>query len=477
MYIDSYKSNKNVGEDALALATRPTPQTTFRTSFAKVISNDVDNDYFTLVRTGTGQTVNQTAGNLLITGGTTARSETILRSVDTFSGALTLKAKTILSQRNANNNFIVELVDVVGDSLAYTINSATSITVTIPAHTFTAQNIGQFMTVGSFNGTGTFLSGRYAIASISGDDITYTVAGFAVGSGTCSVFGWNFHRLTYNGAVATTMLANCQRDGWSGTDISATINTTATGHIAIYNAENGTVSVSDSLFSSAGTLQATARASKQEETPANNLNLYLQIRALNGSTAPTATTWTIGMISVEDYVPVQVSITSVRPQSSNEALPVRMMQSTSTAVTGTVTANGGTPFTNPVVALTGDTGAKVATGNGATVTNLNAKGAQIVINLGAVTGTLPTCTFKVQGSADSGITWYDIPSANTASLTATGVYGITIFPGITTLAGTTTTGTTTCVSNVMPRTWRLVWTIGGTTPSFTITNVQVSYLL
>ena len=338
MNIDSYKSNKNVPQNALALATRPTPQTVFRTSFAKVIANSVDSDYFTLVQTGSGQTINQSGGNLVITAGTTVRSETLIRSVDTFSGALTLKAKTILSQRNANNNFIVELVDVIGDGLSYTINSATSLTVTIPGHTFTTQNIGQFMTVGVFSGTGTFLSGRYAIASISGDDVTYTVAGFAAGSGTCSVFGWNFHRLTYNGAVATTMLANCQRNGWSGADISATINTTATGHIAIYNAENGTISVSDSLFSSAATLQATARASKQEETPANDLNLYLQLRALNGSTAPTATTWTVGMISIEDYVPVQVSITSVRPQSSNEALPVRMMQSISTAVTGTVTA-------------------------------------------------------------------------------------------------------------------------------------------
>jgi hypothetical protein len=32
-------------------------------------------------------------------------------------------------------------------------------------------------------------------------------------------------------------------------------------------------------------------------------------------------------------------------------------------------------------------------------------------------------------------------------------------------------------NTVLPRTWRLVWTIGGTTPSFTITNVQVTYNL
>ena len=33
------------------------------------------------------------------------------------------------------------------------------------------------------------------------------------------------------------------------------------------------------------------------------------------------------------------------------------------------------------------------------------------------------------------------------------------------------------VSHPLPRTWRVVYTIGGTTPSFTITNVHVAYIL
>lgn len=125
---------------------------------------------------------------------------------------------------------------------------------------------------------------------------------------------------------------------------------------------------------------------------------------------------------------------------------------------------------------TGDTGAKTATGNGATITNVGNKGMQIVVNMGAVTGTSPTCVIKVQGSTDAGTSWYDIPGATTASLTATGLYGITIYPGIAVTAGVATTGTTATASMVIPRTWRIVWTIGGTTPSFTITNVQYIYL-
>jgi len=125
---------------------------------------------------------------------------------------------------------------------------------------------------------------------------------------------------------------------------------------------------------------------------------------------------------------------------------------------------------------TGDTGAKVATGNGATITNIGNKGVQILINMGVVSGTTPTAVFKVQGSTDAGTTWYDVPGANTAAITATGQYGITIYPGVATTAGVATTGTTATTSMVIPRTWRMVWTIGGTTPSFTITAVQYIYL-
>jgi len=125
---------------------------------------------------------------------------------------------------------------------------------------------------------------------------------------------------------------------------------------------------------------------------------------------------------------------------------------------------------------TGDTGAKTATGNGATITNVGNKGVQILVNMGAVTGTSPTAVIKVQGSTDAGTSWYDIPGATTATLTATGLYGITIYPGIAVTAGVATTGTTATASMVIPRTWRIVWTIGGTTPSFTITNVQYIYI-
>ena len=125
---------------------------------------------------------------------------------------------------------------------------------------------------------------------------------------------------------------------------------------------------------------------------------------------------------------------------------------------------------------TGDTGAKTANGNGATQTNVGNKGATIVFNIGTVSGTTPVFVGKIQGSTDGGTTWYDIPGATTGSIAATGVFAVTVYPGAPTVAGTSTSisGTASC-GQPLPRTWRVVWTIGGTTPSFTITNVQVNY--
>ena len=118
---------------------------------------------------------------------------------------------------------------------------------------------------------------------------------------------------------------------------------------------------------------------------------------------------------------------------------------------------------------TGDTGAKTATGAGATQTNYNATGAILAFIIGTVSGTTPTCVFKLQGSNDNGTTWYDIPGAVTPSITASGNYVLAVYPGVTSAANA-------AVSYPLPRTWRVAWTIGGTTPSFAITAVQVGYI-
>lgn len=128
------------------------------------------------------------------------------------------------------------------------------------------------------------------------------------------------------------------------------------------------------------------------------------------------------------------------------------------------------------VTTTGDTGAKTVTGNGATQINSGNKGVQIVIVLGAVTGTTPTAVFKVQTSVDGGTNWVDLTYATTASLTTTGTWGIIVYPGLQVVSGVATSGTSASGYGVLPRSWRIVWTIGGTTPSFTITSITYNYL-
>ena len=132
---------------------------------------------------------------------------------------------------------------------------------------------------------------------------------------------------------------------------------------------------------------------------------------------------------------------------------------------------------------TGDTGAKTATFNGATQTNYDARGVAILVVLGAVSGTTPTLNMQLQWSPDGG-TWlnYGPPTGN---LTTTGqTAAILVYPtNISQAAGATpanlATGAavTLAVNAPLPRTWRLVYTIGGTTPSFAINGVLVSYIL
>jgi hypothetical protein len=128
------------------------------------------------------------------------------------------------------------------------------------------------------------------------------------------------------------------------------------------------------------------------------------------------------------------------------------------------------------IATTGDTGAKTATGNGATQTApLTAKGLVLIVVTTPVTGTSPTCAFKVQCSLDGGTNWVD--ACATGNTTAAGTFGIIIYPTIAaTSAGTATQSISTKIGSFLAPTWRLVWTIGGTTPSFTIVSATYQYL-
>lgn len=321
-------------------------------------------EQFTLRQTGAGQAVSQSGGNLVITSGTTANAETVIRSVESFSGALLARAKSILSQRIANNTFRVELADIVGDDLTYTINSATSVTVTFPTtNPFTAANVGQSVRLSRITGAAG-IPGRYAIASVSGLTVTFTVAAWpASGSGSLCLYGWNYIALEYSGTTATQAAFDAQRRGWNSGNTTATINTTASpGHVAQLNYDVHTAGLADALVASNTGYQWTNRASRVENMPDHDVPLYLHIVAQNGTSAPASTTtWTIGFAAIEDQGRNKVRVAGADPTGSH-ALPAQIMGG-SVAVSGSLTSAGtvtNTPVT-PTQAFTNSAASTNAT--------------------------------------------------------------------------------------------------------------------
>lgn len=413
-----------------------------RIGFTKTIAaNGVDTDFFTLRQTGTGMGVSQTGGELVITSGTTARAETIIRSNRAFTGGIRARITSRLSQRIVNQQFIYEMVDVVGDGLAYTINSATSITVTFPAsYGLSSQDVGRSVTLCQFSGTGTFLSGRYPIASVSGNDATITVSGFAAGLGTVSVVGLNGYRLLYDGATAT--LANfdvarggylwSQKPGGGNAPAIITLTSASPGHQAIITANDGVAYIQDQLTANATTNAVNDRGQRITNIP-DDQRLFLQIRVLNLATAPASTTtWNIEQVSVAYFEPESIVVQDVRPTNFAAALPVRPMAagptqpvSGSVTVTGTVTANS--QNFSPTIFADVASAAITTTTTTTSFTPTGGNGYQLSIPVTAVSGTNPLLVVTIEESMDSGTNWFPrctfrcAATANAAS-TATGIY-------------------------------------------------------
>ena len=451
-----------------AVVVTPAPQKVFRTTFASVVASGADTSFFTTLQIGSGMAVSQSAGNLVITAGTTANSETILRSTQSFSGALALRWAAILSQRILNNNFYIELVDVIGDGLAFTINSATSVTVTIPSNPFTAASVGQSLIFQALTGTAGTIPGRYAIASVAGNDVTFTVAGFpATGSGTLSLVGWNYVRANYTAAVATTITLETQRRGYNtnSTAFNATVNTTvAPGHMAEITIEDGQVSLADSLQAVAATLAMTRRAETVQSIPEETTTMFFQIHILNGSTAPASTTTlTMGMAAILNRTVQNVALNSVANMSQNAQLPVAVLNTpavtvSSGTITSVTTVATVTSANLAIPTLVADVASAALTTTTTTAALTPTFGISYEVNIPVtvVSGTSPTLDVSIEESDDTGTNWYKV--YDFPRITATGIYRSPAIP-------------------FLGNRVRYVQTVGGTTPSFTraINRLQSSY--
>jgi len=104
--------------------------------------------------------------------------------------------------------------------------------------------------------------------------------------------------------------------------------------------------------------------------------------------------------------------------------------------------------------------ARTATTNSDDQQNLDAHGARFYLNITAVSGSSPTLDVKVQAKDPVAGGYFDIPSAAFAQKTSTGSDDLTVYPGIAETSNET-------VSDVIPRDWRVVATLGGSSPNFT----------
>lgn len=111
-----------------------------------------------------------------------------------------------------------------------------------------------------------------------------------------------------------------------------------------------------------------------------------------------------------------------------------------------------------------DTGALVtltnaATGvNSADQTNADGRGLMCLVKITAISGTSPTLTVEIDYKDTASNTYS--PLLVSPAYAVVGVATLTVYPGIPAVANTS-------ANNVLPRTWRIADTIGGTSPSIT----------
>jgi hypothetical protein len=336
--------------------------------FTNVSASGLNAPEMDLMTLGTGMAISQSASNLVLTTGTSTNSEFLARSKKAVDGTWAVRLNHILSQRIANNNFVLMLACKIGDSVPITINSATTITVNLINHGYTTANVGGFMNVGGIVGAAG-VPGRYAIASIvDNNNFTMTVAGWpASGSCTANLFGCSYSKIAFSGTTATSASFDTQRSGWASGDTTITINTTASpGHIIQMHNDGRGVYVEDAVAASSTAAAFTTRGSRIDHIPPVKQPMYLYMWAYNGSTAPASTTtWTVGYWSIETFPNKPMFIAGTR----------QIGQSSPQPISGSVTATVASTTVTSISAganLIGDVGLqpRATAGGYATVTRL-----------------------------------------------------------------------------------------------------------
>ena len=238
--------------------------------------------------------------------------------------------------------------------------------------------IGQAGAVTNSSDTAAIVNGAVTAAAATGTTFTFTClnAGAASGtltyqntamawatnaSGTCTLWGWSSMRYIFRDTTATNALFDSVRYGWGATDTVATVNTTASGLIAQIQTDGTYIDFSDSSAVSATSYQYATRATRLENIPETSVNLYLFITAKNLTSAPaTATTLTMGMVSVEIVGNTKVELTGATGSGAARSIPVQIQG-------GSATISGATAHSSPTTLNPAPVGGRVVPTTTATV--------------------------------------------------------------------------------------------------------------
>ena len=281
---------------------------------------------------GTGGAITVASGTLTLGSGTTASAETYVLSKETFTIPFRVNIGLTLSQRIANQTFLVEAVSV---------DAVTGIP-----------------------------DGLHCVA------------------------------LLWDGTTATQAKYRAQNSGATPLDSSAsTFPTSASG--GFFELEP----FADECWFHGGTLDSTAgRANsyrRHQQIPEPNAVFKVRLRWLNGASVPASNTnAVIQYITVQDYAELTAEITAGRGQTvAGQAVGVAVCSMPTTTVSGTVTANEGTPVTPSASILN-----SAATTNGTVVK--------------ASAGTIFGVVLANNGAADA---WFKLHNSTTVTVGTTAV--------------------------------------------------------
>ena len=101
--------------------------------------------------------------------------------------------------------------------------------------------------------------------------------------------------------------------------------------------------------------------------------------------------------------------------------------------------------------------------------DISGRGLIFWVNVTAVSGTTPSCVFRLQWSPDNGTTWIDWDTTNlaTTAFTATGTAVLKVASDLPIVANASK-------NDIVGRQVRVATTISGTTPSFTFSTFYTS---